>query len=122
MKRTLLILALVLFATPSFAGQVTLAWDYDSTPVTGFRIYSRTDANYTTPLWQGVEKTCTVTVPDNIEVAFVARAYVVGGITGTEQESANSNEVIIPLATPEAPKNLYQRAIQAILNYFRKLG
>lgn len=123
-KRTILftiIFTLVLFTLMSWAmlsvahaGQVTLAWDANDPAPAGYRIYQRTTDGYgSAPVWEGSATTCTINIPDDVEVAFVARAYASGQITGQAYESGNSNEVI---AAPvvDTPKNLLLQALDRI--------
>lgn len=101
---------------PAFASQqVTLAWDAVAPAPTGYRIYMHTaNEEYPAdPVWEGNQTTCTVPVPDGTEVAFVARAYVVGGISGDTAESADSNEITY-MAPPDSPKNLLLQAIEQL--------
>lgn len=127
MKKALLIVTILsliglFFITLANAGQVTLTWDANDPAPTGYRIYSRTGADYgTVPAWDGTATTCTITVPDGIETAFVARAYVVGQISGAVVESANSNEVTSPPAKPNPPQNFMARLLAAVQQWFRGL-
>ena len=121
MKR-LITLAIILMAGPVWAGTVNLAWDANTEPVTGYRIYMRTGAQYgTTPVWQGTGVTCTVTVVDDLQTAFVATAYLTGNIDGTIMESGHSNEVVYTPDSmkPQPPKSLRSLLIQA-WNWLRK--
>jgi chitinase len=103
------------------AAQVTLTWDANDPAPTGYRIYTRTGADYGAfPVWEGTATTCTITVPDGVETAFVARAYVVGQLTGALVESGNSNEVAY-LSKPEPPKNLVARLVVALKQWFKGL-
>ncbi len=121
MKKTFSIALLLIAAaiTTAQAAQVTLAWDAPAagTRPTGYRIYQRTGAafDYTKPLWEGAATTCKVTVPDESESAFVVRAYAKGALSGTVQESGDSNEVIAALPPPQAPRNLLLQAIDEII-------
>lgn len=80
MKRLFLTLALLIASTQTaLAADIRLAWDPVDPAPTGYRIYQRTGGesyDYSTPLWEGPESTCMVTVPDGVESAFVARAYI----------------------------------------------
>lgn len=98
------------------AAQVTLQWDANVPTPTGYRVFMRTGAEYdfSNPAWQGTETTCTVTVPDGLEAAFVARAYLPGNISGKEIESGNSNEVVFTPSAPEPPKTLIIKALENI--------
>lgn len=124
MKRAILFFAIIFIGVvaSSHAGQVTLQWDANAEPVTGYRIYSRTGADYgTVPAWEGTATTCTITVPDGVETAFVARAYVVGQLTGDVVESGNSNEVTNPPTQPPPPQNLMARLLAALKHWLRGL-
>jgi hypothetical protein len=122
MKKAILILTIIaMSAVFANAAQVTLSWDANNPAPTGYRIYTRTGANYgTQPAWEGAATTCTITVPDGVEAAFVARAYVVGQLTGAVVESGNSNEVTY-LSKPEPPKNLMARLMVALKQWFKGL-
>ncbi len=109
-----LALAAMVCSTVANAGQVTLAWDANDPAPTGYRIYQRTGQIYgPDPVWEGTDTTCTISVPDGVEVAFVARAYVVGTITGQVYESENSNEVILTPAV-DTPRNLFLQGLDKI--------
>ena len=87
------LLSCCLLAAGAWAAEVNLAWD-PCANVTGYRIYAaelHADYDYTTPLYQGTATTCTVVVPDTVEMKFVARAYL--DSEGRVYESANSNQV-----------------------------
>ena len=87
--------AICLFATAAIAGEVTLAWDANIEPVTGYRIYGARIADaydFTAPLYEGSATSCTIEIANAAEYKFVARAYLVGE-SGAVYESGNSNEV-----------------------------
>lgn len=91
----LLLLLITLCASIATAGQVTLAWDANTEPVTGYRVFATPviDAyDYEMPLYEGTATSCTVEINSNVELKFVARAYLVGE-DGVEYESEDSNEV-----------------------------
>ena len=93
MRYLLLIVMAVFAASGANAAEVNLAWD-PCENVTGYRIYAaelHADYDYTAPLYQGTATTCTVVVPDTVEMMFVARAYL--DSDGRVYESANSNQV-----------------------------
>lgn len=79
------------------SAEVGLAWDWDGdmTTITGFRVYAANyddNFDYGNPIYDGVAKTCTVIVPDNTELKYVARAYL--ETANSIYESANSNQVV----------------------------
>jgi chitinase len=121
MKKAIIVLLLLLTSSlPALAAQVTLTWDANNPAPSGYRIYSRTGStyDYTTPAWEGTVTTCTITIPDGKEAAFVARAFVIGEITGTSIESANSNEAIYTPPAPAAPKNLLAKLLLALQKFW----
>ena len=123
MKKIWLIALLVslLFAGVASAAQVTLAWDANDPPVDGYKLFTRTGGvyNYDTPVWTGTDTTCTVTVPDNLQSAFVVRAFRILNLDGSTQESGDSNEVIFTPASlvdpPAPPANLLIQAVDQII-------
>jgi hypothetical protein len=91
---SLALLALIFtFLVPVTASpaDVTLAWDGNSGPVEGYRIYGREYSesyNYDNPEWEGPDTTCTISgLLEGVAYYFVARAFNEFG------ESNNSNEV-----------------------------
>jgi hypothetical protein len=124
MKNLFLALFLVLaLSSGALAEPVTLKWDAVNPAPTGYRIYQRVAKvpyNYLSPVWQGPETTCTIDVPVGTEAAFVARAYVVGGITGKSQESGDSNEVIY-LKSPASPKNMIIEGLEQMIQGLNKV-
>ena len=125
----LIILALIPFAQ---AAEVTLAWNASITPeVQGYAIFSRDYTkpyNYDQPAWEGAQLTCTLTVRDDRQTAFVARAFVWGpyDLQGNRIKiwSDDSNEVVFTPAIqkPAPPRNFMQRILQAILDFFGGLS
>ena len=80
MKRLLLVI-MILFATPSFAAEVTLQWDAVDN-ATGYRIYSSTDngESWGSAIEVGNKTTFTVMdVPDNGRVLFAVSAFNANG-------------------------------------------
>jgi len=126
MQRAILIFLAVFFiglvAAIAQADPVNLQWDPVAPTPTGYRIYARSGAtyDYTAPAWEGTATSCTLDLPAGVEYAFVARAYVVGALTGEVKESIDSNEVT-NLSKPPAPKNLIARLLTAVLNWFKGL-
>lgn len=125
MKKLAIVLAIIFMASTSYAAQVTMAWDHPGAD--GYAIFQRhhTQPAYGDPLWEGPEKTCTVTVPDDRESAYVARAFVYGvaDLEGNVSKiwSGDSNEIVyVPPAPPqpESPTDLVIQALQALINWF----
>jgi hypothetical protein len=95
MKKLFLILFTLLIASPALAGQVTLQWDANAEPVSGYRIYAALVGepyDYTSPLYDGTATSATIEIANAAEYKFVARAYLVGD-SGAVYESGDSNEV-----------------------------
>lgn len=95
MKKILFTLIALLIAAQALAGQVTLKWDENTDPVTGYRIYASRIGqpyDYTAPLYDGTATSATIEIANAAEYQFVARAYLVGE-SGDVYESGNSNEV-----------------------------
>ena len=95
MKKILFTLIALLIAAPALAGQVTLQWDANTEPVTGYRIYASRIGqpyDYTAPLYDGTATSATIEIANAAEYKFVARAYLVGE-SGDVYESDDSNEV-----------------------------
>ena len=84
------IIAFFFFSLPTYAADLSVAWDESESSVDGYLLFSRVEDSaydYSSPLWSGVETTAEVEdVADGIHY-FVVRAYL-----GTA-ESADSNEV-----------------------------
>lgn len=125
--RAMVVLAVVaLLAVVAQAAQVTLAWDANAVPPDGYRIYARTADGYgQVPVWEGdgLKTTCTINdLDDARQTAFVATAFVRGGIDGRIIESGHSNEVVFtpPGMVPEAPRNLLQRLLEALSRAWRQ--
>ena len=100
-KFILLILGLaLLFPMLSEAQtQVSFAWHPNSEPdLAGYRIFHRLEGgtyNYSDPVWEGSQTSCTITVAnDEIRHYFVARAFDTEGF-----ESQNSDEVCLGCST-----------------------
>lgn len=101
---------LIFSITQVSAGEVTLKWDANDPAPDGYMLFQRTMAgtyDYAAPVWSGTETQRTLTVEDNVQLAFVVRAFV-----GNEQ-SGDSNEVIFtyeaplpPVIIPGRPKTL----------------
>lgn len=92
-----IIIALLLFASTAFAGEVNLAWDAPAGQVDGYRIFQRSSwpsYQYSKPAWTGTATSCTITGLNPGTYFFVARAY-----KGPDQ-SDNSNEVKAIIAVP----------------------
>ena len=97
-------LALIAFLWPlslttlAIAADITLAWDANTDPVDGYRVFCREQSeeyNYFQPDWDGSSTTCTIYgLDDYTTYCFVVRAYNDSG------ESGDSNEVVY---TPSLP-------------------
>jgi hypothetical protein len=103
------LLLFCLSACLAIAGPVTLALDYGTTPITGFRFYCTTAKPYTTPLAtvSATTKSATVNLAGGlVETVYtcVARAYV----ASPPVESPDSNEITVRVAATSlpAPTNL----------------
>ena len=85
-----LILLLVFMANSAFAGQVNLAWNASSGPVSGYKVYYGTaSGNYTSNLNAGSATSATVaSLADGSTYYFAVKAY-----DSTGNESSFSNEV-----------------------------
>jgi hypothetical protein len=96
MKKLLLAITLVLFASAALAADVQLAWDAVDPAPTGYRIYMAPAGqayDYAAPIYEGNALSATVVVANyNEEYQFVARAYLITP-EGAEYESGDSNEV-----------------------------
>jgi hypothetical protein len=113
------------------AATVNLAWDASaSTGVQGYALYNKDfqhPYNYTVPIWEGATLTATVTVVNDRQTAFVARAWVWGvyDLQGnrTKMWSDNSNEeVFIPdQPKPQPPSNFIIKILVALAKFFRGL-
>lgn len=129
MKKFIVVLIAVfisLFTVNSFADQVTLAWDPNSTTPLGYAVFERNAPaggayDYKSQIWptdgsNHTEVTATVNVADKVEHAFVVRAYdKIVKLDGSEEIvwSGDSNEVTYISNTPvESPQNLIVQAIQ----------
>lgn len=101
MKKTFLALLILSIALPAIAAEVHLAWDAVTPQVDGYRLYARQggEYDYSAPIWSGSETDAVVSVPDNLQSAFVVRAFVTGNIDNSLIESVDSNEVVF---TPDA--------------------
>jgi hypothetical protein len=81
---------LFVFEAPSYAAQVTLAWDASKSACDGYRLFMRDSGqayDFSSPVWIGTATTCTISQLEDGTYYFVARAYKEG------IESINSNEV-----------------------------
>jgi len=105
MKRLLLVLLIIGFASFASAAEVGLAWDANTEPGVQYRIYASRYAqeyDFTTPLYEGAATSCTVVVDASAEYKFVARAFLIGA-SGQVYESGNSNEVVHAVVIWENP-------------------
>ena len=101
MKILLPFLLLAVLACPALAAGVNLAWDAPTSGADGYGIFVKdyeNPYNYDAPAWTGSDTTCTVTVPDDRQSAFVARAFIWGAYdldgNRTRHWSDDSNEVV----------------------------
>jgi hypothetical protein len=79
-----------IYSAPSFAAQVTLAWDTSKSACDGYHLFMRDSGqayDYSSPVWSGTATTCTISQLEEGTYYFVARAYK------EDIESINSNEV-----------------------------
>lgn len=128
--RKILLIALagiLMFAGGVMAAQVTLQWDPASGPEpSGYALFERNYLSgglydYESPIWptDGIDHTeteTTIAVADNVEHAFILRAYLkqtaLDGSVSLNW-SGDSNEVIFtPDVQVESPKNLILGAVQ----------
>jgi len=112
MKILSVLMVIMVMVPIAGAAEVTLAWDASASDgVDAYRIYSRDfeSPEYDAILWEGPRLTCTVTVPDGREVAFVATAVDYGYLdlegNALLAESGYSNEAVytpgtIPIEPP----------------------
>ena len=110
----LILIPAVVFADTT----VTLAWDANSeADLAGYRIfykpYGATGFDYGSPVWEGVETTCTVTVGGDGE--FVARAFDEAG-----NESVDSDVVVLD-GPPGKVRNLLIQAVKLTRALQKKL-
>ena len=90
-------LALLLFVSNVYAGQVTLAWDAVSAPsLSGYRLYyGQNSGSYSSQLDAGTQTTYTVPgLTDGQTYYFAVTAY------DADEESAFSNEVSVTIPAP----------------------
>ncbi|RJQ66504.1 MAG: fibronectin type III domain-containing protein [Desulfobacteraceae bacterium] len=87
------------FTADADAAQVSLAWDGAAGSVSGYRLFTRTQAqtyDYASPTWDGTTNTCTLDGLDESAIHyFVVRAYDSQG-----NESTDSNEVMFRASSP----------------------
>ena len=125
MKKLIVIAVLLLMASTASAETVNLAWDANTVPPDGYRIYAQTtkDGAYAKPpIWEGpgTVTTCSIEFTEPQQVRFVATAFIRGNLDGVEIESGHSNEVIwTPTSMkPEAPKGL-RLIIEKIIGWIK---
>ena len=123
--------AIVLFLMVGYvqAEDIELAWDSSvSAGVEGYTVYRKDFSvayDYNSPACSTSGLSCTITVPDDRQSAFVARAWGYGpyDLEGNRTViwSGNSNEAIhiSDVQVPEPPRSLLFRILTAILNFFR---
>lgn len=92
MKLLLTILCFLLFSIPSFAAEVTLAWDANDLTPEGYRVFSRVVNgiyDYSNPIWEGSSIVAVIqNLDNNTTYYFVVRAF------DGKLESADSIEVV----------------------------
>jgi hypothetical protein len=98
----LLIVLIILWHSPAaYAVEVTLAWDPpEAGTVDGYMVFSRLEGesyDYSKPVWEGSENTCTLSHVQDATTYFIARAYNSSG------ESGDSNEAMYEPATSSPP-------------------
>ena len=87
----------------SFAMQVTIAWDPNDPAPEGYRIYLRTEGqpyDYRRPLWTGNTETAQI---NNLESEMIY--YMVVRAYEEDQESADSEEILVFLTNDHDPDN-----------------
>jgi hypothetical protein len=87
-------------SVPSMSAEVSLAWDANDPPVDGYLLFIRAanySYDYASPVWSGVDTTCTIENLSNGTYYFVVRAY------SGDAESQDSNEVEVNVS--EATEN-----------------
>jgi hypothetical protein len=92
MKKLLVLLMVLLFATLGIADQLTFVWDPNDPAPEGYRLFQRLEGEeYSNHFWQGQETTATTDVNgvagQKTDYYFVVRAYE------GDTESLDSNEV-----------------------------
>ena len=119
MKLVVMLIVLLMTAQASAADRsITLSWDPNSEKdLAGYKVFYKefgvASFNYTSPIWEGVETTCKVTVPGDGE--FVARAFDLAG-----NESADSKTAVLDLP-PGQIENLLIDAIDLVVQALGKL-
>ena len=117
MKKLFLAGLILLFTTAAFGAQVKLAWDQNTeTDLAGYRVFFKSYGqayDYSAPIWEGTETTCSVEIDRTGD--FVVRAFNVAG-----HESGDSNEVAQSIA-PAAPQNLLIDAVDLAIQSLEKL-
>lgn len=82
-------------SAPSMSAEVSLAWDANDPPVDGYLLFIRAanySYDYASPVWSGVDTTCTIENLSSGTYYFVARAY------SGDAESQDSNEVEVTVS------------------------
>lgn len=97
LTRSIIICIVIIIVTsaPSIAASVSLAWDENDPPVDGYLLFMRPEDgsyDYASPVWSGIDTTCTIDEVSNGTYYFVVRAYSGDG------ESGDSNEVRVTIS------------------------
>ena len=78
----------------ALAAEIRLVWDASSSPVDGYRVFSREQGahyDYTQPVWEGSALTCTIyDLDEYITYYFVVRAYNDLGESGDSNEACSA--------------------------------
>jgi hypothetical protein len=95
--RTLIIcIGIIIYTSASsMAAEVSLAWDENDPPVDGYLLFIRAadySYDYSSPVWSGVDTTCTIENLSNGTYYFIVRAY------SGDAESQDSNEVQVTIS------------------------
>jgi hypothetical protein len=95
-------ISLLLFSyAPSYAAQITLAWDASASACDGYHVFMRTQDqtyDYDSPAWSGSDTICTLSQLEENTYYFVTRTY------RGSSESSSSNEVEYEVVINEAPQ------------------
>lgn len=129
MKNLFFLPLILIFTTSAFSSAVTLTWDASLSPhVDGYEIYSKDferPYDYDDPMCVTEELGCTVTVLDDRQTAFVARAFKFGpyDLNGNRivVYSGISNQAVhVPFSPepPTPPRSLATKILQALLDFF----
>lgn len=104
MKKLIIVLSIFFFSGIALADQYTFSWDMSTGNVEGYKLFQRiygSTYDYSNPIWQGADLTCTLVVEPG-SYCYVVRAY------DGDIQSGDSNEICY-LASPT---NLYIEEIR----------